>query len=121
MRTPPGISHQYIPEDLLAMPDGHYFDLVDGHLVERHRGAESSWIAQQINRHLSNYVAVSQGVLVLGPDCGYQIFPDAPNRVRFPDESFIRRGRLPHNVPPRGHVHLVRVITWLCMRSGPML
>ena len=107
MRTPPGISHQYIPEDLLAMPDGHYFDLVDGHLVERHRGAESSWIAQQINRHLSNYVAVSQGVLVLGPDCGYQIFPDDPNRVRFPDGSFIRRGRLPHDVPPRGHVRIV--------------
>jgi hypothetical protein len=89
------------------MPDGHHFDLVDGHLVERHMGAESSWIAQQVNRHLGNYVAASQGGLVLGLDCGYQIFPDDPNRVRFPDGSFIRRGRLPHDVPPRGHVRIV--------------
>jgi len=64
------------------MPDGHHFDLVDGHLVERHMGAESSWIAQQVNRHLRNDVAASQGGLVRGPDCGYQIFPDDPNQVR---------------------------------------
>ena len=85
MSTPPVVSHQYTPEDLLTMPDGHHFDLVDGHLVERHMGAESSWIAQQVNRHLGNYVAASQGGLVLGPDCGYQIFADDPNQVRFPD------------------------------------
>jgi Uma2 family endonuclease len=36
-----------------------------------------------------------------------QIFPDAPNQVRFPDGSFIRRGRLPHDVPPHGHVRIV--------------
>jgi len=107
MSTPPVVSHQYTPEDLLTMPDGHRFDLVDGHLVERHMGAESSWIAQQVNRRLGNDVAASQGGLVLGPDCGYQIFPDDPNQVRFPDGSFIRRGRLPHDVPPRGHVRIV--------------
>ena len=65
------------------MPDGHHFDLVDGHLVKRHMGAEPSWIAQQVNRHLGNYVAASQRGLVLGPDCGYQIFSDDPNRVVF--------------------------------------
>ena len=52
MSTPPVVPYQYTPEDLLTMPDGHHFDLVNGHLVERHRGAESSWIAQQVNRHL---------------------------------------------------------------------
>src|SRR2546425_11852292 len=107
MSTPPVVSHQYTPEDLLTMPDGHHFDLVDGHLVERHMGAESSWIAQQVNRHLGNYVAASQGGLVLGPDCGYQIFPDDPNRVRFPDGSFIRSGRLPNDALPRGHIRVV--------------
>ena len=40
MSTPPVVSHQYTPEDLLTMPDGHHFDLVDGHLVERHMGAD---------------------------------------------------------------------------------
>ena len=38
----PTVSQCYTPEDLLAMPDGHRFDLVAGHLVERRLGAESS-------------------------------------------------------------------------------
>jgi Uma2 family endonuclease len=103
----PAVSQRYTPEDLLAMPDGHRFELVDGHLVERHMGAESSWIAQQVNRRLGNYAAESRRGLVLGPDCGYQIFRDDPNRVRFPDGSFIRSGRLPDDAPPRGHVRIV--------------
>jgi len=101
------VSQRYTPEDLLAMPDGHRFDLVDGHLVERNMGAESSWIALQINRYLGNYAETSQQGLVLGPDCGYQIFPDDPNRVRFPDGSFIRSGRLPNDALPRGHIRVV--------------
>jgi Uma2 family endonuclease len=101
------VSQRYTPEDLLAMPDGHRFDLVDGHLVERNLGAESSWIALQINRYLGNYAETSQHGLVLGPDCGYQIFPDDPNRVRFPDGSFIRNGRLPNDALPRGHIRVV--------------
>jgi Uma2 family endonuclease len=107
MMHPSVMSQRYTPEDLLAMPDGHRFDLIDGHLVERNMGAESSWIAQQINRYLGNYAEASQHGLVLGPDCGYQIFPDDPNRVRFPDGSFIRSGRLPNDALPRGHIRVV--------------
>ncbi|HEY5865262.1 MAG TPA: Uma2 family endonuclease [Candidatus Tectomicrobia bacterium] len=100
-------SQRYTPEDLLTIPDGHRFDLVDGHLVERNMGAESSWIAQQINHRLCSYVETSQHGLVLGPDCGYQIFSDDPTRVRFPDGAFIRSGRLPNDAPPRGHIRVV--------------
>src|SRR5437870_3358498 len=70
LMTPPVMARRYTPEDLLAMPDGHRFDLVDGCLVERHMGAESSWIALQVSSRLCNYVATSQGSLVPGPDCG---------------------------------------------------
>src|SRR4029434_2139371 len=108
MMHPSVVSHRYTPEDLLAMPDGHRYDLVDGHLVERNMGAESSWIALQVNRRLCNYAETSQPGLVLGPDCGYQIFPDDPNRVRFPDGSFIRSGRLPHDAVARGHIRVRR-------------
>jgi Uma2 family endonuclease len=101
------VSQRYTPEDLLAMPDGHRFELVEGQLVERNMGAESSWIAQQVNRSLGNYAATSQAGLVFGTDCGYQIFRDDANKVRFPDGSFIRSGRLPDDVPPRGHVRIV--------------
>jgi len=47
MSIPPVVAHQYTPEDLLTTPDSHRFDLVDGQLVERHMGAESSWVAQR--------------------------------------------------------------------------
>jgi len=107
MMHPSVVSQRYTPEDLLAMPDGHRFDLVDGHLVERNMGAESSWIAQQVNHRLCSYAETAQHGLVLGPDCGYQIFPDDPNRVRFPDGSLIRSGRLPNEVLPRGHLRVV--------------
>ena len=106
MMDPPAAIKRYTPEDLLAMPNSHGFDLVDGQLVERNMGAESSWVAQQVNRRLGNYAEAEQQGLVLGPDCGYQIFPDEPNRVRFPDGSFIRHGRLPDDRPPRGHVRV---------------
>ena len=37
---PAVVSQRYTPEELLAMPDGHRFDLVDGHLMERNMGAD---------------------------------------------------------------------------------
>lgn len=101
------VSQRYTPEDLLAMPDGHRFELVEGQLVERNMSVESSWIAQQVNHRLCHYAETSRPGLVLGPDCGYQIFPDDPNRVRFPDGSFIRSGRFPNDIPPRGHSRVV--------------
>ena len=36
------IGRRYTPEDLLSMPDGKSYELVDGRLVERRMGAESS-------------------------------------------------------------------------------
>lgn len=94
------------PEELLEMPDGHRFELIDGELVERNMGAESSRIAQIINRRIDNYAEERNLGLVWGPDCGYQIFPDDPDKVRYPDGSFIASGRLPGDEPPRGHVRI---------------
>ena len=39
---------RYTPEDLLAMPDGKNYELVDGQLVERKMGVESSWVAGRV-------------------------------------------------------------------------
>jgi Uma2 family endonuclease len=97
---------RYTPEDLLAMEDGHCYDLVHGQLVERHIGAESSRIAQVINQRLGLFVDSHRLGLVWGPDCGYQIFADDPHKVRYPDGSFVARGRLPDEQPPRGHMRL---------------
>lgn len=91
------------PEDLLALPDGVRFELVDGRLVERHMGMESSWIAARIIALLSGFTAGRRLGLLFGADAGYQCFPDDPSRVRKPDVSFIRAGRLPGDRPPAGH------------------
>jgi Uma2 family endonuclease len=94
------------PEPLLAMPDGDRYELIDGKLVKRNSGAESNHIAATIMRLLGNHVAARRLRPVFGPDRGYQIFSDHPNPVRFPDGSFIGRGRLPDERVPDGHIKI---------------
>jgi Uma2 family endonuclease len=43
---------------------------------------------------------------VFPADAGYQCFPDAPNKVRKPDASFIRRERLPEGPHARGFTRI---------------
>ncbi|MGZ3354921.1 MAG: Uma2 family endonuclease [Isosphaeraceae bacterium] len=94
------------PEDLLAMPDGKNYELVDGRLVERNMGAESSWIGGRIFLRLSLFCDEHQLGYVWPADNGYQCFAHAPKLVRRPDVSFIRAGRLPGGELPKGHVRI---------------
>lgn len=97
---------RYVPEDLLTRPDGELLELLDGHLVEKKMGAESGWIAALLLGRLLRFQDARHG-WVFGPDVGYQCFDATPERVRKPDVSFIRRGRLPGNRIPRGHIPIV--------------
>lgn len=97
---------QRSPEELLNLEDGHRFELIDGQLVERKMGAKASLIAGTIIHLLHQHVRAGSLGLIFATDCGYQIFPNTPNRVRFPDGSFIRRGQLPNDEPPEGHVRI---------------
>ena len=98
---------QHSPEELLNLPDGPRYELIDGQLVERKMGARTSLVAASII-HLLRQHAHTHGLgLIFATDCGYQIFANQPGRVRFPDASFIRRGRLPNDEPPEGHVRTV--------------
>jgi Uma2 family endonuclease len=45
-------ARRYTPEDLLAMPDGKSYELVDGRLVERSMGAESSEVGGNLYSRL---------------------------------------------------------------------
>src|SRR5262245_5022960 len=97
---------KHTPEELLSMPEGHRYELIDGNLVERNMGAKSSLAAARIGRMVGQHVD-SQGLgVVFGSDCGYQIFPQSPNRVRYPDGSYIARDRLPGGRVPSGHVRV---------------
>ena len=96
----------YTPEDLLTLPDGDRYELVDGQLLERDMGARSSWVGGLVYHLLTTFTMPRRLGWVFPADASYQCFPDDPNKVRKPDASFIRFGRLLGEKLPRGHIRI---------------
>ncbi|MBV8130388.1 MAG: Uma2 family endonuclease [Planctomycetaceae bacterium] len=92
----------HTPEDLLAMPDGKSYELVGGQLEERQMGIESSWVAGRIFARLDRFCEEHKTGWALPADSGYQCFPHDPGMVRRPDASFVKTGRFPGDVLPKG-------------------
>lgn len=101
------LSELITPEDLLAMPNEVDYELVNGELVERHMGAESSWIASNLIGLIYLWCHGRVPGHLFTTDCGYQCFPDDAERVRRPDVSFIRKGRFPGERVPRSYIRIV--------------
>src|SRR5262245_26593020 len=99
-------ARRYTPEDLLAMPDGKSYELVNGELVERKMGAESSLVGGRLYWRLAPFCEEHDLGIAWPADNGYQCFPHDPDLVRRPDVSFVRRGRLPGDVAPKGWVKI---------------
>ena len=97
---------RFTPEDLLTLPDSVSYELFDGRLVERGLGTVSSWVGGKLHRLLGDYVEAKTLGWVFPADASYQCFPDEPERVRKPDVSFIRFGRLPGEKLPEGHARI---------------
>src|SRR4051794_36941233 len=89
------MERRYTSEDLLTLPDGERFELVNGRLVERKMGSESGWIGSNLLGLLFIWNHARKYGWLIGAEGSYQWFPDEPGRVRKPDVSFIRAGRLP--------------------------
>jgi Uma2 family endonuclease len=106
MSTAVATEARYTPEDLLAMPNGKNYELVDGRLVERKMGAESSKVGGRLYARLEFFCDAHQLGIPWPADSGYQCFPHAPGLVRRPDVSFVKRGRLPGDVWPVGWVRI---------------
>jgi Uma2 family endonuclease len=94
----------FTPEELLLLPDAVNYELVDGNLVERHMGSESSAIAMAIGIILGTFVKARRAGHLFTTDCGYQCFPNQPGKVRKPDISFVATGRLPAERVPQGYM-----------------
>jgi Uma2 family endonuclease len=90
------------PEDFLARDEHHRFELLDGKLVARIMGAESSEVGTNVSAELRAWAQRTNAGRIYSADCGYRCFPDKPDRVRFPDVSFVSRGRLPDGRSPKG-------------------
>lgn len=86
---------RYTPEDLLTMPDGDRYELVDGNLVERPMSFWSSYVAGELHRLIGNHCRANRLGWASPEGTSYQCFPHAPAMVRKPDVSFIRLDRLP--------------------------
>jgi Uma2 family endonuclease len=83
------------PDELLAMPDGDHFELVDGTLVERNMSLLAGRVETTLARVLDLYCVENSMGWVVTASCGYRCFPWKPRQVRRPDVSFIARDRLP--------------------------
>jgi Uma2 family endonuclease len=83
------------PEELLAMPDGKHYELVDGVLVERTMSLLSGRVESKMIRILEGHCEDPYLGWVIGPSSAYRCFSWKPGKVRRPDASFIARDRLP--------------------------
>lgn len=95
----------YTPEDLLKIPAGQRFELVNGQLVESDRSGLAGWIAVLVSGKLLSFVLAHKLGVVLPSDAQFQCFPDDANRIRKPDVAFIQRSRF---VPQllRGYIRI---------------
>ena len=96
----------YTADDLLLLGDEPRYELLDGRLVERKMGAKSGRVAVRLITRVENFLEAHPLGMAFGSDSGYRMFPDRPNRVRFPDASFVRAGRLPNEEAPEGYILL---------------
>ncbi len=83
----------YTPEDLLQMPDGDRYELVNGQLVEGNMSGLATYLALAIGGELRNFVRAHKLGVVFGSEAQYQCFPNEPRKIRKPDVSFVQIGR----------------------------
>jgi Uma2 family endonuclease len=83
------------PDELLAMPDGGHYELIDGELRERNMGALSNLIAAEVIGILRDHCRQHNLGWLFASDQGYRCFPWKPGRIRRADVTFIRKERYP--------------------------
>jgi Uma2 family endonuclease len=105
MTAKPTVIHM-TPDDLLAMPDGEGYELVNGIPVEKRMGAESGEVTIALAAFLMTHVRQHRLGHVYDGQTGFQCFPHDPGLVRKPDISFVAAGRLPGEKSPKGNVKL---------------
>ena len=97
--------------DLLGMPDGKSFELVNGELVEKNVGLLSGRVEGIVFRKIDDHCKSNQLSPVFPGTQEIRGFPDDPQKVRKPDTFFVKKerfpekllaGRLPYHRPRSG-------------------
>ena len=81
------------PEQLLAMPDGVNFELVDGELAERHVGVLSGEVEGIVFAQLYTHCHATNSGRVWTGTTGCRCYPNSPDKIRKPDVTVVRRER----------------------------
>ncbi len=93
------------PDEMLDLDDGKLYELIDGQLVEKSVGGIACKTAARLAGWFDEYAVKNNAGHAL-VEATYTCFPTDPGRVRRPDVSFIRAGRLPGETVPSGHISL---------------
>ena len=97
--TPTVAEREITPEEFLRRPDAVKFELIDSHLVERNVSVLSSLVEGIVHTRLSIHCEAVKAGLVWPSSLGIRCFPDAPNKIRRADVSFVRVERFsPENM-----------------------
>jgi len=91
------------PDDLLRLPDGDRYELLDGVPKEKDMGVKSGEIAGLLLTALNAFIRPRKLGRAYPGDAGYRYFPDRPLHVRFPDVSFVAAARVPGGRSPDGY------------------
>lgn len=95
------------PDDLLRLPDGDRYELIDGRPKEKSMGAQSDEIGGLIVTQFNNFIRPNKLGRAYPSQTGFQCFPGRPKLVRMPDASFVLAGRLPNDRSPEGYIKVV--------------
>lgn len=97
----------FTPDDLLTMPEGDRYELVDGQLVERNVSALSSLVAGKMSTKLDIFVEPLKVGWVFPDNTSFQCFPDEPLKVRKVDTAFVAVARMSlEDIKSEGHIHI---------------
>jgi Uma2 family endonuclease len=103
MKTlPPKLS----PDDLLTMPDGDHYELIDGIPREKQMGARSDEVAGLLLTQFNIFIRPRKLGRAFPSQTGFQCFPGKPSFVRMPDTSFVAAGKLPGDQTPEGYIKI---------------
>ncbi len=94
------------PTDLLAMPEGKSYELVDGQLVEKNVSALSGIVESTLHWHVAVFCDKNKLGPVWTGTQGFQCFPNRPKRVRRPDVSFVKAERFTPDMFDAGFVQI---------------
>ena len=94
-------------DDFLVMPENEGAELVDGEIVEVPMGSISSWIGGRLHTFVDMFLLSNNLGWAFPQETGIAIWPGESRRVRKPDLTYLRHGRLPGNRLQEGWLTVV--------------